>query len=348
LRYAWNVHLQFPNDSDVTMWCAGLFRELTVKNELRLKDFQGSDSLFLSIGNKIMEDTALAAKAKDNSPASRYQVALDHLDRDSLNNFHYWQFAFINELKDSSFVQMFRAADLYADSLELDDSLWYEKSSRERKALKAEHREEFYGPQGLSKVVAVNPIYIAYDNRQENYDVDVLSSLAGREQLLKEMKMSAGKCHLDLQFLDEDALDTNSAERFNDLMTINEWFSQRQDYGDNQILPYPQQDMKEIAKKYGTQYFMWSAYFTYTSKRTGTAFRILSLTALPLAPHILYHLFTPEQDVYFIAIIYDVTTGKPVYVQKTEMTNQRATDARLRLHVFDLMRQLTFPKKHKK
>ena len=347
LKYAWQVHLEYPDDKDVTEWCAGLFRELAMKNDVRLKDFQGSDSTFIAVGNKVLEDTALARKVKGNFPAARFQAAIDHLDRDSLSNYNYWQFAFIDELKDSSFVQMFRAADLYADSIDLDDSLWYEKSRRERKDIKAQNHEEYYGTQGLTKVVAVNPVYIAYDDRDENSDINVLASLNGRDQLINEMKLSAGKCNLDLTFLDENYLDTGSADRFNDLSVASQWFNQRQDYGDNQILPFPQEEMKAMAAKYGTKYFMWSAYLTYTSKRGGTAWRILSLAALPLAPHILYHLFTPQQDVYYVAIIYDVTTGKPVFAQRTEMTNQRPTDARIRMHVFDLMRQLTLPKKNK-
>jgi hypothetical protein len=159
------------------------------------------------------------------------------------------------------------------------------------------------------------------------------------------MKESAAALGLNLQLLDRDNMDTGSVARFNDLVTVNEWFDQRQEYGDNQILPYPQEEMKALAAKYGTQYFMWSAYQTYKSKRRSKFFRVLSLVALPLAPHTLYHLFTPKEDVYYTVIIYDVVSGKPVFVQRTQMVNQKPTDARRKLHIFDLMRVLTDPKK---
>lgn len=345
LHYAWDVHKRYPDDKDIQLWCAGLFRELTVKSELRLKDFKTNDSLFISIGDSIVKDTAIARKLKNNTPVGRYQAAIDDLSRDSLDNFHYWQFALIDDLKDSAFVQMFRSAISYADSLDLDDSLWDEKSSKERKRLKEEYREQFYGPQGLSKVVAVNPIFIAYDYRDENSEVDVRKSIAGRDELVEEMKNSAAMTGLSLTFLSSDGMDSTSSARFNDLAVASEWFDQRDAYKDNQILPYPQESMKALADKYGTRYFMWSAYITQTDKRGGYFMRSLGLVAAPLAPHIIYRLITPRQDTYFIAIIYDVVTGKPVYVQRTEITNQKATEDRMRLHVFDLMRQLTKPKK---
>jgi fructose-1,6-bisphosphatase/inositol monophosphatase family enzyme len=92
---------------------------------------------------------------------------------------------------------------------------------------------------------------------------------------------------------------------------------------------------------------MWSKYITYTEKRRGNLFRVLSFAFAPLAPHIAYRLATPRQEVYYIAVIYDITTGKPIYAQRTQMSNQKPTKSRLRLHVFDLMRQLSKPKKNK-
>ncbi len=347
LQYAWTIHERYPDDPDITLWCEGLFRELTVKNELRMDDFETSDSTFFVIGNKAAADSTIAKKLKGDTPLARFQGAVDHLDRDSLEDFHYWQYAFVDHLEDSAFVQLFRAAILYADSLELDDSLWDDKSSKERKAIRKEEKEDVYGPQGMSKVVAVNPIFIAYDDREANFDMDVLKTLDGRAMLIGEMKASAQRLSMDIAVLDADGIDSGSVDRFNDLVTASEWFDQRSDYGDNQILPYPQEEMKKLAAKYGTNYFMWSAYITETSKRRGTVMRALSLVALPLAPHIAYRLATPRQNVYYIAIIYDITTGKPVFVQRTEMTNQRPTKSRMRLHVFDLMRTLSTPKKAK-
>ncbi|CAN5872503.1 hypothetical protein BH11BAC7_BH11BAC7_33190 [soil metagenome] len=345
LKYAWKAHTLFPEDKDITGWTTGLFRELAVKNEIPMTEFQKTDSALVAIGNKAFADTTIAKKIKKDSPVARFQAGIDHLDRDSLDHFKYWQFAFIDEMKDSGFVQMYRIAQAYADSIGISDSLWYEKSNKEQKKIKDARKEGYSGPQGILNIVAVNPIYVSYDATGGAEDVDVESSLEGHDILVADMKQSASQLGMKLQILDASNMDTGTVTRFNDLVTVNEWFDQRQDYGDNQILPYPQEDMKALAAKYGTNYFMWSAYQTYKAKRGGTVLRILSLVAVPLAPHILYRLFTPKEDVYYTVIIYDVVSGKPLFVQRTQMTNQKATDSRRKLHVFDLMRTLSTPKK---
>jgi hypothetical protein len=345
LDYAWRAHEMFPDDKDITSWTRGLLRELTVKNDIRMSDFEKTDSLFLLVGSRAAADTTIAKKIKDKSPAGLFQAAIDYLSKDSLEHVKYWKFAFINELKDSGFVQMFREAEMYADSLDRVDSVWSQMSSKEKKKFKEQRSESFYGPQGLTSIVAVNPIYVAYDDTGDYEEIDVKSSFTGHDQLVADMKASAQQCGMNLQFLDRDNMDTGSVARFNDLVIASEWFDQRQEYSDNQVLPYPQEKMKELATKYGTQYFMWSAYQSYTSKRRGIFFRVLSLAVVPLAPHTLYHLFTKQQDVYYTVIIYDIASGKPVFVQRTEMTNQKDTEARMKLHVFDVMRLLTTPKK---
>ncbi|HLG02282.1 MAG TPA: hypothetical protein VI731_01725, partial [Bacteroidia bacterium] len=345
LKYAWEAHKMFPDDADITLWCAGLFRELAVKNELRLDDFATHDSLFYQVGDKAAGDSVVAKKIKSNTPQGRFQAAIDHLDRDSLKNFHYWQFAFIEEMKDSAFVKMFRVSVAYADSIELEDSLWYDKSKREKRMVAKEYKQNIYGPQGIDRLVAVNPVYVVYDYRNETSEVDVRKTLAGRDELVSEMEESASTTGIALQLLDAKGMNTTNVDQFNDLMVVSEWFDQRSDYNDNQILPYPQGEMKALAEKYGTKYFMWSAYITSTEKRGGLFFRALSLAFAPLAPQIAYKLLTPRQNVYYIVIVYDITTGKPVFIQRTEMNDQQPTKDRMRLHVFDLMRTLSKPKK---
>jgi hypothetical protein len=348
LNYAWKAHLKYPDDKDITTWCYGIMRELAVRNDIRMKDLMNSDSLMVAIGNKAMEDTAVAHKVKENTPKAKYLAAIDRLDRDSLRNFNYWQFAFIEQLKDSSFVGMFRWACNYADSIQLQDSLWDEKSSREQKKIQKKRDEVFTGPQGISSILAIKPIYAAYSDEYENSDMDVMASLKGKDELLAEMQRCADACGMKIKFLDEHFMDSASVAMLNDLLVVSEWFDHRSDYGDNQILPFPAEAMHRLADKYGTDYFLWSGYITYKYKRRGKVGLAIQTLILPLAPHTLYRLFTKRQDESFIAIVYNVRTGKPVYVRNQQMTNQEATSARLKLSVLDLMRILSSPKKEVK
>lgn len=345
LKYAWRVHKKFPEDKDITYWCQGLFRELTVENNIDIKDFQKSDSMYYKIGNMIMSDTALVHKLKTDTPQARWQIAIDHLDEDSLGAIKYWEFAFIEELKDSSFVAMFRDAMAYADSLEAIDDIEEGMTSKERSRLRKEENEAFDGPQGLKKVVVINPIYQSFDSRIDNGMLDVRKSIDGRDRMMGAMQESATQVGLQLDILDPDNMDSTDTERFNDLMLMNDWFAQRGNFKDDEPLPVEPTAMNAIAAKYGTNYFMWCAYYTNREPRTGTVFRALGLVFAPLAPLVAYRLVTPREDVYFVAIVYDITTGKPVWGVQREINKQKPTEARLRLQMYDMMRMLASPKK---
>ncbi|GAB4134241.1 MAG: hypothetical protein Fur0041_07320 [Bacteroidia bacterium] len=345
LQYAWMIHNKYPSDRDIELWCHALFKELTVKNELRPKDFQQNDSLYLKLGERASMDTSIVRKMKGNDAYARFHAAIDYLSKDSLGEYKYWQFALINEMKDSSFVKLFREAAVYADSIELTDSLYYEKSSRDRKKIRRDKDAMVTGPQGLTKVVAVNPIYIAYDYTLEQSPVDVMNSFNGRKNLISEMQYSASKCNLNLVILDPQNMDTGSVGLFNDLMIINDWFDHRTEFKGNVVLPFSQQKLDTLCAKYGTSYFMWNACFAYKSKRTGVFWRALTVAFLPIAPHAIYKLSTKREDLYLLTIVYDFKTGKAVYVQRTEIDKQKVTRERVRLHIYDMINQLSSPKK---
>lgn len=345
VKYAWKVHQKYPEDKDIAVWTEELFREMTVLNSLEIKDFQESDSLFFVIGDKIMSDTALVHRMKTgDSPTARWQVAIDKLEKDSLDGVKYWEFAFLDELKDSAFTAMFRSAMVFADSLDSLDSLEDEMTSKEIKRQSEAENEAFFGPQGLTKVVFINPIYQSYDTRIENGQLDVRKSIDGREMMMKTMQETANMVGMQMEILDPQSMDSTNVERFNDLMLMNDWFGTKGNFKDGEGLPVRQEQMNNIAAKYGTKYFMWMAYYTNREPRRGTIFRVLSLAFVPLAPQVAYRLATPREDVYFVAILYDITTGKPVWGVQREIENQKSTEARLRLQMYDMMRMLVTPK----
>lgn len=344
VKYAWSVHKEFPDDKDITTWTVGLFREMTVRNSLEVSDFQVNDSMQIVIGNKIMSDTALVHRLKADTPIARWQVAIDKLDQDSLDGYKYWEFAFIDELKDSSFVKMFKDAMAYADSIDAVDSLQDELTSKEIKKQDKKAEKDFYGPQGLTKVVIMNPVYQSYDDRIENGQLDVRKSIDGRDIMMQSLQSSAHQVGMQCEILDPENMDSTNVDKFNDLMIMNDWFAQKGNFKDDEGLPIRQTEMETMAQKYGTKYFMWMAYYTSREKRRGTLLRALSLAFVPLAPQVAYRLATPHEEIYFVAVVYDITTGQPVWAVQREIINQHPTEARMKLQMYDMMRMLATPK----
>lgn len=346
LRYAWAAHVKYANDADIANWTNGLFRELTFFHEMKQSDFQSSDSLWIRIGNIAAADTTLKKKPKSDSPRDRFQCAVDNYDLDSIyTDVEYWSFAFINELKDARFVDMFKKATVYADSIKQVNEILDQMSGPEERRYRRRRKSELLGPQGIQRVVLIDPQFAVYDQRKERVPIDITASLEGRAEFVAELKRSAALCNVNLTLLDQSVLDTSSAAAFNDLNTASRWLSVREDVRPSKLMPYSQEDMQALAKKYGTNYFMWTACYVYRDKRRVQAIRAAGALILPIAPHVMYRLFTPSESVTFVTIVYDVSTGKLVYSRNAEMSNQRHTKSRLRLHVYDLMRQLSNPKK---
>lgn len=347
LNYAWNVLKKYPQDIDLQRWTTALVRELTAVHELRSENFEKSDSLFIVIGNLAINDTAIKVKSKKPETApERYRQAVDNYKIDSLyTDLKYWSFAFINQWKDPDFSKLFSQSVHYADSLNQLKDLFDKMTSSESREYYAREVDQVTGAQGLSKLVVVSPQFISYDERKETTPLNIEQTLEGRTMFMTELKASAHRCGLDLVMLDQSVLDTTSAQTFNDLNTATQWYELRDNSNDTKTLPFSQDDMKALAKRYGTNYFMWTAYISAKSKRSGTFFRALSLVLLPIIPHTAYRLATPREDVYFMTVVYDVVENKIIYADRTEMEKQRNNDSRMRLHIYDLMRQLSKKKK---
>jgi beta-barrel assembly-enhancing protease len=346
LQYVWNVYAKYPNDSDIKTWTTALFREMTFFHEMKQDDFQSNDSLFLKLGDLAAADSTLKKKVKSTSARDRFQLAVDSYDIDSIyTDVHYWSFTFIDELKDPKFISMFKSATQYADSVKQVNEMLDQMSSAESRRYRRRRKSELLGTQGIRRIVLIDPQYAVYDQRNERVPLDINATLEGREQFVYELKRSAGLCNVELTLLDQTVLDTTSAAAFNDLNTANRWLAVRDDVRASKLMPYSQADMQAMAQKYGTNYFMWTAYVVAREKRSFTVVRAISLVLLPIAPHTAYRLATRSESVSFVAIVYDVSTGKLVYSNSSEMSNQRNTKSRMRLNVYDLMRQISNPKK---
>ncbi len=345
LQYAWSIHRKYPADPDIKLWVDGLFQGLTYANEREPEDFYKDDSLYLKIGNYATEaDTGKTKWIKENTPRGRFQAAIDHLSTDTINNADYWRFGLIDLFKDSLFAMQFKSFDKWADSLRTAEEEVNYESNIDRKHRREKEEEQYVTTQGIKKVVAVSPIFMTYDASLET-EIDVPASLDGKIMMLKTMQESADRMGMQIEYLDAQTLDSNSIDRFNDQVFANEWFGQRTNFDDGDILPYPQAQMTRMADKYGTDYFLWTAFITSKSPRGGKFFRALTLVLTPIAPHIAYRLFTPRTDMQFLAVVYDIRTGKAVYVQKTELSNQRANPERIRMTIYDCIRQIASPKK---
>ncbi|MEM9847396.1 MAG: hypothetical protein AAF847_05870, partial [Bacteroidota bacterium] len=157
-----------------------------------------------------------------------------------------------------------------------------------------------------------------------------------RSQLDKLSKLSNVKATM----LDVTNLSKNSIDKFNDIVEINQYFRQQMDQYDLTLTAgYNQTQVNDIADKYGTDYFLWTGVIALHEKNTkwkGVAWSILMPYLMPFA---VLNAVTPEYDMLYYAILFDVKTGRRSVI-KMDYFNQRDTKGFLNAHIYDVFQQI--------
>lgn len=74
---------------------------------------------------------------------------------------------------------------------------------------------------------------------------------------------------METVILDVTELATKEVDAFNDVAEVNNYFAQQMDHFDLSLTPsYNQNQVNEIAEKYGTDYFLWTGVISLREKIT--------------------------------------------------------------------------------
>jgi len=103
---------------------------------------------------------------------------------------------------------------------------------------------------------------------------------------------------------------------------------------------FEQHDIDLLAKKYNTDYFLWTGVISLKNSGKGEWAWVGASILLPyFLPFTLYNALTPDYDIFYYAILYDVTTGKRS-VLKTEFYPTRDSKTMIKSHVYDTYHQI--------
>ena len=101
------------------------------------------------------------------------------------------------------------------------------------------------------EVVVVSPTYSKLDLRKKQQHM-FLHSESAKQNLIKQIGRSANLLNLDIEIIDQSALDSSQIETFNDITFLNEWVDARFSDIDVGMVNAPTQRINQIIDKYGT------------------------------------------------------------------------------------------------
>ena len=228
-------------------------------------------------------------------------------------------------------VELFENPRFYELFSKLEREEWGgQKKHISLAALQKQNAEEFryWKNHGFSvdakKVVVVSPTYAKLDLRKKQKHKFLRSETAKRK-FIAQINKTSELLKLDVDVLDQSALDSTQANTFNDIVFLNEWVDQRFTQADVGMVNQPMQHVNEIIEKYGTEYYTWTGVINYRESKPLMYFYLLYALIPPAIPFAIYYLARPNYDTYYYCITFNLRTGEPVLVN---FNNYRKRDAR--------------------
>lgn len=316
LTYAWQLYKKDTNDEEVKNIVKGLFQQLVNYHYDSIDAFYENAPQF---DGAMMTMTEKSVSVPSNSWEKEFQ-----------------KYAFVDYLADPTFLNFFseskRKKFIQKQKLAFADTEYGKSIQRNRSKKELEQGMSL----GIDRVVIINPHYVKYDSRKINNEQKLfIESETARQDFRKKLWKNAQRTSLQLSILDIKQLKSTDINKYNDLVSVNEWFNQQLEFDQFDMPSFNQAEMDKIAKKYGTDYFVWMGMVNRREKKD-----ILSSLSEFYTPYNgFYNLLTPKYESMFFAVVYDVK-HYDLKMVKMEFINLRDHSAVINTHIYDTFLQI--------
>jgi beta-barrel assembly-enhancing protease len=342
MRYAWQLFAKMPKDSELKTITDDLATILAAKKNA-LKDFYNLSDIKVDTTKK-----AVVAQSENAEKTKLDKIRSQNKTDGKEENNEYWRYGFA-EFKDSKdFVKSMEEG--VKVNKENEETAEYYKTRKGQKAWASYQRNrEKNGVQlGIDKIVVINPSYKRIDVRKE-IETDYIGTENGQVNYQKIINEIAPKSSLKVEVLDIANLNDKQVNQLNDIRFLNDWFSEQVDKYNLSLTPGSQQAIVDsIAKKHGTDYFLWTGVVSaHENNNAAWAYVGLSVLYPPFLIYTLPYALQPNYEMLYYAILYDVKTGKREVINYEYFKN-RDSDSMIKAHLYDTFTQIKAKGKEEK
>lgn len=356
LRYAWAAHQQFPDDKEIEVLLEDLFTELAFHYEdlstFKIANKAEVEQLIADIqsGNpsEAIDTTATKKEAEEEAPVleSKYAKIREQQKEKATEpstKFDFKSYAFGDIIDNEHFKAHFEKGKEIFEKNKKRKAYWESKEGEKEWAKRQRIKKNKGASLGIDSVLILNPFYLSLDVRKDN-SYRYIETEKGQERLKGMLQKVAKSAKVHYVFLDAEDLKSTDAMTFNEIHTLNDWFSQQTRIGDWKMPGFNQAEVEAIAAKYGTPYILKTGVVLLQSKKKipwlyVTVGGILGgslVTYLPFPANIIYMtafagaaiyvLTKPRYESLYYGILYDVKNQRyevlSYEVLKTKDTNQ--------------------------
>lgn len=322
LSYNWNLHKTDPADNFQKSLCDSLFIMLVNKQNLHLSYF-----------STITPDEAKAQVVKDSlqrvsETGETGDSKYSRMDKFRLNSQkeRYTKFAFVEELKDTAFVNTFKYYTEHRASLVASPVTTWKDALTKKQRKEEEKEEEKYGF-GISKILVVSPDYEKYVQleRGKETEQNFAASEEGQKTIGNLVYNEGKNAGVDCIVMNPFKMDSLAGDTFSDLATLNEWFYERLQHGSGGFATTinNQAQIDSIISKYGTPYVMFTLVESEYRKKIQHPFWF-GVSCMLVVPAI--RAFIPRHSTTIDVAILDLKTGEVIVVEHMRKTTGKEID----------------------
>ena len=255
-------------------------------------------------------------------------------EQDTINSKYnyWWQLAFSDALKDKDFTEKFN--EMYQSKTKVEAYI-------KEKELELKKRVKTGANLGIPKIVLVSPKTYStkFKASSSSYseNVEYMKNEKKQQAFLDMYKDNAVKMGLKMESLSTMTLKATEAEKYDDLVLLNEWFYEQNRAGSMAILGTKQEEMERFADKYKTDYFLWTGYY-YQHQPASLGIKTLAILWL-FTNNISIDMLNGDNNLFYYAILCNVRTGKMELI-KFENFDMLNFDANINGHIYDALLQI--------
>ena len=348
VAYLAKLKKQYPNDEEVNELFNCQVKMLVKRNHYNLSDFSKYAPTPAALVDSLKAVEKAATAGNDTIPDANNELGKSKYEKlratetapakkapTVVSGGPFTKYAFVEYMNEIWFTNAFDKAD----RKEKDDDLPVVDIEEEASDRKRYFDKRTYAL-GAKKVVIVDP-YFARINARKKDKYKFLESEAGQVDFSERLKQNAKAAKLEVEVLNTKNLKETETEKINELSLLGDYISDRIDHEKDITLPCMERDrIKAIAKKYNTDYFMWTGTISLTDKNRFNAFLIMySILIPPSMPFILPSLINGGQYTLYFTLVYDVKTDKVRFASFREINN-RTRGYLLDSHIYDVFNQI--------
>jgi hypothetical protein len=318
LKYSWDLKKKYPDDLELPSLCDTLLKSLVYKHCDTDSDFSVQPPAAESL--KISE--LASADTTDYEKRSKYQkIAIDKLRNKTVDQPYFINYIFVDNFKDQTFAQ---AYEKHLREKKKSNEKRSETKKQERARLKRESNQQAKQEKtirkkgaalGIDKIVMISPSHTLLDQRKKN-SIKYVASENAELSLMTQIQKNAQLAKLDVVLLSENSFQSSDVKQFNDYAFLRNWIREhvRHQEASVSMQNLDAATVQSLVAKYGTQYYCWSGFVSVREKKRYVG-ATLFYTAIiyPLLPLGIYYAVTPNYDTYYYSLVFDITTGKPVF-----------------------------------